>query len=817
MTKSLWDGVLVWIRSLIVGLGATLVVASVSVAEEAGREGPRLVGASSNNFPPVNILDRDGELTGFGRELANAVVRAAGGTVTHIHSRIWTEVLDWLDSGKADFIHDTGYTPGRTSYLDYSEPILQMPEEIFVLFERFDIHSLESLYGRRVACVNEHITHLYLKKIPRIDCVIVKTPPEAVQALLDGKVDALIYPRQIVLYYAYRLNARDRIKTVGEPLRTLTWHMTVKKGNADVLLLLNRGIAKVKASGAYDRIYDKWFGQALAKGYSARDVGWIIGAILALMALFSAVIFSWVWILRRTVDARTKALRESEGRFRNFADSASDWFWEVDIEGRFTWFSIDRHPMTGNPTAELIGKRPGQTGLVDPEAAVELEALFEDSLARRVPFRGFHTRVKSAAGETFDLGISGVPFFDDHGAFKGIRGCSTDISAHVRAEEQLRQALKMEAVGHLTGGIAHDFNNILTVVFSNLQLMERLLPEDGENDRSSPRVLNDNAMRAATRGAELSHRLLAFARKQPLDPRAIGVGEVVGGMEDMIRRTVSENIDIRIERHDSAPAYADPSQLENALLNLVINARDAMPDGGSLMVETADAFIEPDDLETAEGIAPGSYVMVSVTDTGTGIPAELQSRVFEPFFTTKELGAGSGLGLSMVHGFARQSGGMVDIRSAPGEGTTVRILLPTTGPESVANDASEPGMAESSPDGEGEVILLVEDDAPVRDSTRAILEDLGYLVLTAEDGPSAIATLRRSSGIDLLLTDMVMPGGLTGTLLAKQAQMECPDLKVVFLSGHVDAADIPDFADPERVRFIRKPYTIDTLAHDSGH
>jgi len=228
-------------------------------AQDSEYKSRNFVDASSNNFPPMNILDKDGNLAGFGKDLSDAVVKAIGGRVTHIHSAHWSQVLGWLDSGKADFIHDTGYTEDRDEFLDYSDPIIEMPEVIFIRQDRYDITGFDSLKGRTVACVNKHISHLYLQKFPEIKCHIVKTPVEGLYELVAGKVDAFVYPKQIILYLVQELRLGDKIKIVGEPLRTLTWSMVVKEGNEEVLRLLNEGISEVRETGEYKRIYNKWW------------------------------------------------------------------------------------------------------------------------------------------------------------------------------------------------------------------------------------------------------------------------------------------------------------------------------------------------------------------------------------------------------------------------------------------------------------------------------------------------------------------------------------------------------------------------------
>jgi len=301
------------------GLGITTPITTVAETVDAtpapNMVARTLVGASSNNFPPINILDDGGELTGFGRELSDAVIEAVGGEITHIHSGIWGDVLKWLDEGKADFIHDTGYAPDRTSFLDYSDPIIEMPEEIYVRADQFDILDFDGLAGKKVACVNKHITHIYLQKFPNINCHIVKTPKDGLSALINGDADAFIYPRQIALYLAQNVGVSNDIKKVGDPLRTLTWSMTVKKGNADMLRILNAGIAKVKASGRYDEIYNKWFGYAVTGGFSIEEVR-RFSIIAGVLSLLTGGLLMMAVSNKRLRRAHRQVLAESEERRR---------------------------------------------------------------------------------------------------------------------------------------------------------------------------------------------------------------------------------------------------------------------------------------------------------------------------------------------------------------------------------------------------------------------------------------------------------------------------------------------------------------------
>jgi len=372
----------------------------------------------------------------------------------------------------------------------------------------------------------------------------------------------------------------------------------------------------------------------------------------------------------------------------------------------------------------------------------------------------------------------------------------------LRAEEQLRHSQRLEAVGQLTGGIAHDFNNLLTVIMGNLQIIE----EDIAGSEALAGPL-EAALRASASAAELTRKLLAFSRRQALRPRPINVNELVGGMLDMIRRTLGERITILAYPDPALPtALADPGQLETALLNLVVNARDAMPKGGRLTIETAARWLEEDYAERNFDVKAGRYAMIAVSDNGVGMPAHVLKRAFDPYFTTKERGKGSGLGLSMVHGFAKQTGGHVAIYSEAGRGTTVRLYLPLA--EKSARHPSAP-VAVDLPRG-SEVVLMVEDEAGVRDLGARFLSSLGYHVHSAGDAATALSILAQDPGIELLFSDIVLPGPIGGIELAREARRRKPGLKVLFTSGYASGA--VDGLDNLEGPLLDKPYRRETLA-----
>ncbi len=378
-----------------------------------------------------------------------------------------------------------------------------------------------------------------------------------------------------------------------------------------------------------------------------------------------------------------------------------------------------------------------------------------------------------------------------------------------KAEEELRQSQKMEAVGQLTGGIAHDFNNLLTVVTGNIEMATRALNAAGIAEPRAQRTLG-NAMKGAERAAALTQRLLAFSRRQPLAPKLIDADRLVAGMSDMLNRALGETVQLEIVTSPGLwRTEADPNQLESAILNLAVNARDAMPSGGTLTIETANARLDDEYAAQHAEVAPGQYVVIAVTDTGDGMSRDTLSRVFEPFFTTKEVGRGTGLGLSQVYGFTKQSGGHVKVYSEEGQGTTVKIYLPRV----ISEDEAEPDAPEGALEVSRakETILAVEDDDDVRSYTVECLRELGYRVLEAHDGPSALRLVERSEEtIDLLFTDVVMPG-MSGRELADELRRKQPDLRVLYTSGYTRNAIVHGGRLDEGVEMIPKPFTYQAL------
>jgi len=389
-----------------------------------------------------------------------------------------------------------------------------------------------------------------------------------------------------------------------------------------------------------------------------------------------------------------------------------------------------------------------------------------------------------------------------------------EIAERTKAEGALRQAQKMEAIGQLTGGVAHDFNNLLTVIIGGLDNVARQL-DAGSTGRDDARLRRavDMATHSAERAATLTARLLAFSRRQALDPKPLKADRLVHDIGELLQRSIGEHIALELVASPGLwPALADPNELEQALLNLAVNARDAMPAGGKLTIETQNVFLDEAYLSTVpEPVSPGQYVMIAVSDTGHGMDGDTLSQVFEPFFTTKETGKGTGLGLSQVYGFLRQSGGHVRVYSEVDQGTTVKLYLPRFHGE-VASPAVAPKRADVSLLRGKEIVLVVEDDDGVRAYSSGALRDLGYTVIEAADAASALAALEEHPSVDLLFTDVVLPGGVHGHKLAAEVRQRRPGVRVLFTSGYTRNAIVHNGRLDPGVQLITKPFNYEDLA-----
>jgi PAS domain S-box-containing protein len=485
--------------------------------------------------------------------------------------------------------------------------------------------------------------------------------------------------------------------------------------------------------------------------------------------------------------------------FKELADFAPVMIWRSAPDALCDWFNKPWLDFVGRTMEQEIGN--GWIENIHPDDVDRCLATYRSAFLVRKPFTMSY-RLKRHDGVYRELLDNGTAYYRD-GEFAGYFGSCIDISERTEMEAQLRQAQKMESIGQLTGGVAHDFNNLLQVIGGSLELLAKELPQE---ERAQRRL--QNAFEAVARGSKLASQLLSIARRQPLAPRTINLARLIRGMDDILRRALGEAVEIeKVIADDLWTTFVDPTQVETAMLNLAVNARDAMGGRGKLTIEASNAWFNDHATKHAEAV-PGQYVMVAVTDTGCGMAREVVERVLEPFFTTKPPEEGTGLGLSMVHGFVKQSGGHIKVFSEVGRGTTIRIYLP----RSRLHEDEREEVAPKATVGGTEVVLLVEDDENVRATAADMLSDLGYRVLRACDADAALAIVESGAPIDLLFTDVVMPGALAARELAQMAGQRLPDLAVLFTSGYADDAIGQGRCLDGSAELLQKPYTRDELA-----
>jgi PAS domain S-box-containing protein len=502
-----------------------------------------------------------------------------------------------------------------------------------------------------------------------------------------------------------------------------------------------------------------------------------------------------------------EALERSEARLRSVFETSYQFQGLLTPEGNL----LDANPTSlaaiGCRLDDVVGQKYWETPWFSatPGAPEQIRAAIPVAASGQVVRREIAINLPSGRG-IFDFSLR--PVFSARNEVIALVPEAMDLTERRQAEEQLRQSQKMEAVGQLTGGLAHDFNNLLTGITGSLEILQARLAK-GRVDTAAHFI--SAALGAAGRAAALTHRLLAFSRRQTLDPKPTEANRLILDMEELLRRTVGPAVEVQaIIAPGLWTTLCDPNQLENALLNLCINARDAMPNGGRLVIETENRCVDERDARERD-IAPGPYVAIRVTDTGSGMSPDIVARAFDPFFTTKPLGQGTGLGLSMIYGFARQSGGQVAIESKPGAGTTMQLYLPRywgTAPAAQAEaDLAAAPRAEA-----GETVLIVDDEPTVRMLVTEVLQELGYAALEAEEGATGLAVLRSDARIDLLITDVGLPGGMNGRQLADAARQLRPALKVLFITGYAEAAVAASGQLEAGMHVLTKPFAMEALA-----
>lgn len=765
--------------------------AGVAAAGEGGGSAPtRTVRIGMTEAPPL-LFFADGKPSGLVAEFLDSVAAQNGWRLVYT-AGAWPELLAKLEAGELDLVPVIAYSRDRARQFDFTLiPTIDNWGVVLAPAGR-DIHSIFDLPGLRIAGVAAGIYTAGLQEMLQEFAIDYRPVPaadnvDAVALVLDGLADVVVTSR---LSADHLLRDGKLVETDIAFLPTQLRMATPKGRGDDLRAVLDSQLMAQKADGgsAFNIAQDRWIGAPRRSAFLV----WIeyLAAALVLL-LLAAGIASYV--LKRQVNRRTVELANAvarvqarEAQINSIIEHQADAVVIVGGDGIMRFANAKAEEYLGKSRRALLGK-PFGLPIIAGEST-ELDLIQPGGGTLPVEMRAQ------------DFIYEGQPAL--LASLRNIRERKEAERARLESEDRLSHSQKMEAVGQLTGGIAHDFNNILGVILGNLQLLQRRLPGDMTTQRQIER-----ALRAVQRGADLTRRLLVFSRRQNLEPKVIDVGDLLDELLKLIARTIGGAVEIRLSLDTGLwRVCIDPGQLENAVLNLCVNARDAMPEGGLLTIEAGNRRV-PSATETRDGIEPGDYVRLAISDTGIGMADEIRAQIFEPFFTTKERDKGTGLGLSMVYGFVKQSGGHISVQSRPGSGTTMQMLLPRTeaAPSAAAQGSSEAAL----PAAGGECVLLVDDDEALRETIAALLASLGYTVVQASSGPQALAMLDGPGApdVDVLLTDVIMPGGMNGFELVAAIRRSQPDLPALIQSGFTETAMVDDDALDPRTGFVEKPAT----------
>ncbi|MDH5545756.1 MAG: transporter substrate-binding domain-containing protein [Gammaproteobacteria bacterium] len=653
----------------------------------SGETHPRqsFVVASSNNFPPLNFLDKDKNLTGFGRELSDAVFASIGITPKRLHSGNWTEVLSWLEKGQAQIIHDTGYTEDRDKFLDYTVPIIEMNESIFVQSHRFDIQNLESLRGKRVACVNKHITHLYLQQIPWINCHIVNTPAEGVHALINGRVDAFIYPEEIVLYFLHTFDRIREVKITGEPLRRLSWSMTVKEGNTELLEKLNEGILAIKHSGEYDRIYSKWFGSPLISGYTKMEFTFLGIAVFATTLLVAFVIYTaklrkskselrrYRENLEEEVAKRADELKQSNLLFQAVVDTIpSRVFWK-DLDNNYLGCNSAFARDAGKQSpSEMIGKDDFD---MPWKSEAPLYRRDDASVMQTGESRlNFEEPQTTPDGKTIWLETSKIPLRKSDGTVYGVLGTYQDITLRKNFESELIKAKDLAEEANLAksmflANMSHEFRTPLHGIlgFAQMGILR--------SSESTDEKLNKFFHQIKSSGERLKTLVDDLLDLSKLEAGKMSLNFQQHDIREIIQECVAEQevlitghrLIIEYDFDENLPAIdCDRNRCGQIIMNLLSNAIKYSPDRGHIHISATT--------NTAQ-----DSLVFTIDDQGPGVADEEKQSIFEKFVQSPKNPSGSGgtgLGLAITRELVRAHHGKIWCEDAQGGGASLVVELP---------------------------------------------------------------------------------------------------------------------------------------------
>jgi len=777
-------------------------------ALELPSDRPLVIGGGWN-LPPYEFLDDSGRPTGFDIDLVQAAARAVGMEI-EIRLGPWSEIRAGLARGEIDAVAGMAYALEREPAFEFTPPHSVI--HYVAVTRRGEAEppgDPAALAGRRIVVQEGDIAQEFAVASGLGNrLTVVPSQETALRELAQGRHDCALVARLSALHWIEEHGWRDVLVAGRKPLLSPGYGFAALPAQKALLAQLADGLHLIEESGEYREIRDRWMGvyEAADPGLATvlRNLAWI--ALPLLVIVVAALL--WSWSLRKQVAARTEQLRRSEEWVQAMIACSPVALFGVDLEGGVIAWNASAERIFGWTADEVMG-RP--LPIVPPERQAEFATL-RRRILEQGGFNGEEVVRMRKGGAHFHGSLSGAPLRDADGTIIGVLGSMEDITERKEAERawqklqtQLVQAQKMESVGRLAGGVAHDFNNMLNVITGYSEMALARVDEGEDLHLFLTEILG-----AAERSAAITRQLLAFARQQTVAPRLIDLDATVERTLQMLRRLIGEDVEL-VWRPGARtwPVRIDPAQIDQILANLCVNARDAIQGVGHVAIETRNVEIGTEFCDDHPGAVPGEYVLLSVSDSGCGIAPENLGSIFEPFFTTKALGRGTGLGLAMVYGVVKQNDGFIDVESAPGAGTTVRIHLPRHVGDAVAvPDVAGPGVLP----GRGETILMVEDDPAILRMGTRMLAGLGYRVLVAASPREAIRLVAESGdGIALLITDVIMPG-MNGRDLADRLASRQPGLKIIYMSGYTADVIAHRGVLDAGVAFIQKPFSRSEIA-----
>ncbi len=772
------------------------------------REKKTIVFVSQTRYPPFEVVAANGQHEGMMLDVIRWLAVEMGFQPVFTDMS-FKQAQEAVMTGQADILTSLFYSDLRNKHFEFTSTLFEVPASIFVRAERTDIKDIRDLNGKIIAMqAGDYAKEFLEAKSIRFQVLETKDFASATDKVISGEADAVIGDEQIVLYHIYGNRLVDKIKIVGDPLYVGRNCMAGSKANAFLVGMLNKGLKEARRAGILDKVNKKWIGRRLGG-----EPLWMFryAKHIAAAGAIALLLLLWVWAwnirLRSIVRKRTKdlsdaleSLQESESQLKTIVSASPVGI--AMAENRTIKWANESWSRMFQFESGGVGRDTRILYSSDEEYARVAEVIYSN--LKEAEVTGIEALFARRDGSQFS-GYLRVKAIEPGNSHKRVIGVLADITEQKQLEEQLRQAQKMEAIGQLAGGVAHDFNNLLTAMIGYSSV---LLYEMPTSDPHRQKILQIN--RAAEQAASLTKQLLAFGSKAMLEVKVLHLNTLVSGLEDMLRRLIGETIELTTSLEPELDLIeADPTQIEQVIVNLVVNSRDAMPEGGKLLLKTCNAVLDEEYAKAHQYLTPGCYAMISVSDTGLGMAPETLSRMFEPFFTTKEKGKGTGFGLSTVFGIVKQHRGHISVSSEIGKGSTFRIYLPGSDAEPEVVAPVEEARRERHGD---ETIMVVEDEGMVRSLTCEILERLGYSTLSAGDPDTAVRLSAEHPGpIHLLLTDVVLPQ-MDGRSLFNQLSPSRPRMKVLYMSGYADDAIVHHgVLDPD-VHFLPKPFSSVALA-----